>query len=238
MVSHFGEVVYPVSRAFWGEEDELEDLHLKTKVTPQWLDDIPEKITRLLIVEGSIVNEFINESYCRTAKTVCIINNEKAISIATLYKYNVDLYVLLISSEFDLKYTGAFIKEIADILSNTYNIILINSYHISQFKGIDASEKLSFLRSLRTKNAGKEDYIEIKSLEQPNIVHGIAAGVLTYAEIMNLSAVLYILYADSFTLDSVNAEPLIRLFSNLMPFANTEFNFGKDKFFSKGNLYM
>lgn len=60
---------------------------------------------------------------------------------------------------------------------------------------------------------------------------------MSYAQIMELPAVLYILYTDSFVLDSLSAEPLLKLFSTMNCTLHDVRFSGKD-FFNKGNLYM
>lgn len=59
---------------------------------------------------------------------------------------------------------------------------------------------------------------------------------MSYAQIMELPAVLYVLYTDSIVLDSLSAEPLLKLLANYAPLHTVTFS-GKN-FFNKGNLYM
>lgn len=59
---------------------------------------------------------------------------------------------------------------------------------------------------------------------------------MSYAQIMELPSVVYVLYTDSFVLDSLSAEPLLKLLTNYTLLHNVTFS-GKD-FFNKGNLYM
>lgn len=54
---------------------------------------------------------------------------------------------------------------------------------------------------------------------------------------MELPSVLYILYTDSFVLDSLSAEPLLKLFS-AMNCTLHDVTFSEKDFFNKGNLYM
>lgn len=60
--------------------------------------------------------------------------------------------------------------------------------------------------------------------------------VLSYAELADLSAKLYILYIDSFVLDSKCAEPILQVLTNEIH-CELHPKFAEN-FFSKGNLYM
>lgn len=60
---------------------------------------------------------------------------------------------------------------------------------------------------------------------------------MSYAEFINMSAKLYILYIDGFVLDSKCAEPIVNVLNNEIPGKLQRFKF-TENFFSKGNLYM
>lgn len=59
---------------------------------------------------------------------------------------------------------------------------------------------------------------------------------MSYAQIMELPSVLYVLYTDSIVLDSLSAEPLLKLLANYAPLHTVTFS--EKNFFNKGNLYM
>lgn len=55
---------------------------------------------------------------------------------------------------------------------------------------------------------------------------------------VNLSAILNVLYLDGFELDSETAAPLIKLFSSLTDHKLAQFKSLNKSLFNKGNLYM
>ena len=63
-------------------------------------------------------------------------------------------------------------------------------------------------------------------------------AVLAYAEMADLDCTLYIVYTDTFILDSMNASPLTQLFSDILRKPLPTFTSGRTSFFNKGNLYM
>lgn len=141
-------------------------------------------------------------------------------------------------------------------------MILLKAEHLSNFKG-DEENTTSFLKTLCTKQARLDNkHSMISHLNQPNIISGVCAGgnkfylkflisfiiikkkllfvflVLSYADFHDLHCIMYILYTDTFTLDSENFKPLTKLFSNdlkeFLPLISTK-DGGN---FNKGNLYM
>lgn len=61
-------------------------------------------------------------------------------------------------------------------------------------------------------------------------------SVLSYAELAGKSAKLYILYIDSFVLDSKSAEPILQVLTDEIP-CKLQPKFMENPF-NKGNLYM
>lgn len=62
-------------------------------------------------------------------------------------------------------------------------------------------------------------------------------SVLSYAELVGMPAKLYILYIDSFVLDSNCAEPILQVLTDEIPCKLQQPKFVENSF-SKGNLYM
>lgn len=150
--------------------------------------------------------------------------------------------------------------QIQEILKISKLIIAVTTDHISHFKGDDELESPSFIRVLCTKGAKNDCIQNIPFLTQPNFISGPASGgkkwylqltwdgisehfslsfsVVSFAEVANIPAILYILYTDTFVLDSQGAVPLTKLFSSILGYSLPEYlPSGKD-YFSKENLYM
>ncbi|KYN21060.1 Proteasome assembly chaperone 1 [Trachymyrmex cornetzi] len=221
MVSHFGEVIFPSSRAFWDDEDEYEatdNIEHSLKLYVRWLKDKPECIQKFIIIEGDPLIPFVEQCLCSKMEEACIIENENHKKVSVIYQIDKQIYVC-----------------IYDLLLSSENTVSILCRHISQFQSTSVPETASFLRVLATKTVNVTKCV-IESLEQPNIVFGVGAGVLSYAELTGKSAKLYILYIDSFVLDSKCAEPILQVLTNEIP-CKLQPKFMENSF-SKGNLYM
>ncbi|XP_015510002.2 uncharacterized protein LOC107217142 [Neodiprion lecontei] len=211
MAQIFGEIVEPESRAFW-DDDELDASQFQYQL--RWSGDnvMPSSIKTFLIVEGSVVSDFTRMcSLGRGENEICIIEHGR-FKASNIYKINNDLYTCLVSPDLDAKHSTEFIATLTDFLLNAEKIITLTCQHVSSYKSDVAPILPSFLQSLSTKS-GKSPLNDVERVKQPNIVHGIAAGVMSYAEIFELSAVLYVLYVEEFLLDSETAMPLVKLFA-------------------------
>ncbi|XP_011706399.1 PREDICTED: proteasome assembly chaperone 1 [Wasmannia auropunctata] len=239
MVSHFGEIIFPSSRAFWDDEDEYESadyIEHSPKLYVRWLKTKPEFMQKLIVMEGDPLIPFVEQCLCSKMKEACVIENENRKKVSAIYQIDKQIYICIILSQFDTKNTGEFVNQIYDLLTSSESIISIVCRHISQFQSMNVPETASFLRILATKTANITK-CGIKLLEQPNIVFGVGAGVLSLAELIGAPAKLYILYIDSFILDSKCAEPILQVLTDEIPCKLQQPKFAENSF-SKGNLYM
>ncbi|OAD56103.1 Proteasome assembly chaperone 1 [Eufriesea mexicana] len=240
MATFFGEVVFPVSRAFWDDEDESSTSGCavnQPEFFVRWLEEKPSKIETLIVIEGEMLIDFSRGCLCPDLKEVCFVEDDKQKKMFTIYEVSGEVYLCIVTSSFDVKLSGKLVEKIGDIILSAKNTICITCRHISQFKSKNIPAVPSFLRMLTTKNGENICKWKEPLLEQPNIIYGVTAGVLSYAQIMELPSVLYVLYADSFVLDSLSAEPLLKLFA-AMNYTLHDVTFSGKDFFNKGNLYM
>lgn len=240
MVSHFGEVIFPTSRAFWDDEDEYEpadnNIEHAPKLYVRWLKIKPECIQKFIIMEGDPLIPFVEQCLCPKAEEACVIENENHKRVSVIYQIDKQIYVCIILSQFDTKNAGTLVNQIYDLLLSSESTISIVCRHISQFQSTSVPETASFLRILATKTTDVTK-CTIEPLEQPNIIFGVGAGALSYAELTGIPAKLYILYIDSFVLDSKCAEPILQVLTDEIPCRLQQPKFAEN-LFSKGNLYM
>ena len=91
------------------------------------------------------------------------------------------------------------------------NFAVLHSQHISNFRTFESREKFAIKRYLKTE-AWKETFKGLAALESPNVVTGIAAGVLTAAQFASKAAILLISYSDSHYPDSMSLSGFNDLF--------------------------
>ncbi|XP_034370658.1 proteasome assembly chaperone 1 [Arvicanthis niloticus] len=85
-------------------------------------------------------------------------------------------------------------------------VTVLTCRHITEYKTSESTCSLSspFLRALKTQKF--KDAVCCPLLEQPNIVHDLTAAVLSYCQVWNIPAVLYLCYTDVMKLDLVTVE--------------------------------
>ncbi|XP_011861333.1 PREDICTED: uncharacterized protein LOC105558331 isoform X2 [Vollenhovia emeryi] len=209
------------------------------KLYVRWLKTKPERLGKLIIVEGDPLIPLVQQCLCRNTEEVCVVESEngsRGRKVAVIYKIDKQTCICVILPQFDTKNAATFVKQMHDLLESSDDIISVVCRHVSQFQSTNVPETPSFLRILASKRANVAR-CGIEPLEQPNIVFGVGAGVLSYAELAGIPAKLYILYMDSFVLDSECAGPILQILTDEMPCKLQQPKFAESPF-SKGNLYM
>ncbi|XP_058802142.1 proteasome assembly chaperone 1-like isoform X5 [Phymastichus coffea] len=239
MASYFGEVILPSSRAFWNDDEDDDTFYRQddTEFKSNWIESEPAEVEKLLVIEGEMIINYIYACLLQNAKVVCNIEYESEKNKTKIYFVD-DIYICAISSKLNLAQAGKLTETISSLLRKCKAIYTFTSDHISHFKSEEEIYSTSILKSLYSSKARNNKNWKISVLNQPNIVTGVCAGVLSYAEMANLSCIMYILYTDTFTLDSKNASPLTDLLAEVIGKTFPSFTTGGSSFFNKGNLYL
>ncbi|KAM6225046.1 proteasome assembly chaperone 1 isoform 2-T2 [Rhynchocyon petersi] len=85
-------------------------------------------------------------------------------------------------------------------------VTILTCRHITDYKTSESTCSLPspFLRALKTQNF--KDSACCSLLEQPNIVHDLPAAVLSYCQVWQIPAILYLCYTDVMKLDPITVE--------------------------------
>uniref|UniRef100_A0A8C9DXV2 Proteasome assembly chaperone 1 n=1 Tax=Phocoena sinus TaxID=42100 RepID=A0A8C9DXV2_PHOSS len=85
-------------------------------------------------------------------------------------------------------------------------VTILTCRHVTDYKTSESTSSLHtpFLKALKTQNAREPPCCSL--LEQPNIVPGLPAAVLSYCQVWKISAILYLCYTDVMKLDLITAE--------------------------------
>jgi len=237
MASYFGEVVHPSSRAFWNDDEDydiIDGSQDNVEFVLNWIDEEPSLIKKFVVVEGEMMTDFmVNSVFESSTRCVCTINYETS----KIYAVG-DVYVCVISSKLSLALAGQLVSTMIPLLKKSEKIVLLSAEHESQHKSEEENDSVSFLKTLCSQKARLDKNLNTSPLNQPNIIAGVCSGALTYAEIANLHCIMYILYTDTFTLDSKNTLPLKKLFVETFGSSFSKFTSEDTRCFNKGNLYM
>ncbi|MEE6467804.1 hypothetical protein FKM82_008074, partial [Ascaphus truei] len=96
---------------------------------------------------------------------------------------------------------------------NCLKVTVLSTCPVSDYKTPESTYTLPvpFLKVLKTKEYREETSCSL--MEQPNIVEGLPAAVLTYCQVWQIPAVFYQCYTDITKLDSVTMEAFRPLLS-------------------------
>jgi len=137
----------------------------------------------------------------------------------------------------------SFSSTILDILPNDVHVSILTSVSISDFKcDVHVSElNAPIIRVLTTTSF--QDNISYVKLEQPNILSGISAGILTACDIRGIKAAACIVYSSSMELDTAAVGCFSQFLSAFQTTKHLKINSARqfsviDERIKTGNLYI
>ncbi|XP_028902535.1 proteasome assembly chaperone 1 [Ornithorhynchus anatinus] len=97
-------------------------------------------------------------------------------------------------------------KVLGSLQKKDLQVTILTTRHVTDYKTPESTLNLPspFLKALKTKTFNGPVCCPL--LEQPNIVHGLPAAVLSYCQVWQIPAVLYQCYSDVMKLDPVTVE--------------------------------
>ncbi|XP_067849395.1 proteasome assembly chaperone 1 [Heptranchias perlo] len=97
-------------------------------------------------------------------------------------------------------------KVFGNIQKRNLDVIVLSSCSVTEYKSSTPISNISvpFLRALKTNASQETPHCPL--LEQPNVISGLPAAVLSYCQVRQIPAVHYHCYSDVTTLDSLTIE--------------------------------
>ncbi|KAL4232543.1 Proteasome assembly chaperone 1 [Mactra antiquata] len=232
MATFFGEIVPSFSRAVDDDDDEEESPHVAT-TNVRWsplvraeLLQIPDgklPCQTLIVAVGPAAAGFaqafiLNDDYYIVGaifsgmeETDVNTFDQKSPTDKTCYIYRStqipDAFLCLCKTDVSAEQSYSFTEQLfscINIESKYFYMSILCSCMTSEYKcDVPVSDmNPPFLRALKT-----TQFVGVppcKYLEQPNLVSGLPAQLLTYAQIKEVKAVLYICYTETIYLDSAS----------------------------------
>ncbi|XP_036341822.1 uncharacterized protein LOC118751158 [Rhagoletis pomonella] len=209
----FGDLNIPSSRAFWDDCDEDEPVQKDKEIKKLELlyepnetyAPLPSKI--FLLIEGTDVSEFVEASLLQNARKICKIPSSKS----SLH-YVKDKEVLIALLKEDLTNSGEVTELLLPYakLAETVITLTVKSkieYQSENLRKI--RDDITFLRGINSKLP------HVEELDAPNFVVGVAAGIACWRHNENLPASAYVAYTDNVSLDTLAAQPILKLLQAL-----------------------
>ncbi|XP_072116079.1 proteasome assembly chaperone 1 isoform X2 [Mobula birostris] len=219
MATFFGEVVSVFSRAV-DEEDEDEDEEIRNElagrrgISIQWSpesrmsseDTASRSIpcSTFLVAVGENAVGFLN-SFVQCSGSWEIIGAVRLWNERITRKDPVDKQFPSDSSCLLYRLTSNP-TVFENVQKRSLNVIVLSCSSVTEYKSSKSipSIPVPFLRALKTRALQETPHCQL--LEQPNVISGLPAAVLTYCQAREIPAVLYHCYSDITTLDTLTIE--------------------------------
>ncbi|XP_011550095.3 uncharacterized protein LOC105381981 [Plutella xylostella] len=189
----FGEIVEPTSRTAWEDWDDIEnriDSHISKLA---WEKDVPVpgQIENLFILEGNYLSECVKSQThlkLQLIDSIPEVNLNIFNAVGTFnYFVTVKYYNLVLSSE--------IVECLKGYLKVARNVVALQTKPLPEFQTSVLTNQDCIIRTLSTTLPVSID-IKYPKLEQPNIISGISAGVLSLREHLDMSCVAIICFVE------------------------------------------
>merc|ERR1712071_101824 len=137
----------------------------------------------------------------------------------------------------------SFSSTVLNILANQVHVLVLTTVSLSDFKSDVHPNELDGPITRVLKTTSFKDSINCLPLEQPNILSGISAGILSACDIRGIPAAACIVYSSSMELDTGVVNGFSKFLSTLGGIKHLKINSSRgfplvDKSIKTGNLYI
>ncbi|XP_023172075.2 uncharacterized protein LOC111600259 [Drosophila hydei] len=210
----FGEVRIPSSRAFWDdcEEDEFESIEPAPKSQLKFMDgtdETPFASDLLVLLEGPFVTEFSRGALLDDAKLICEIPAKSS----TLH-WNASKGQLIATLEEDLTSSGEITELLIPYAQLAKRVLTITIKPKVDYKSEEIDRYCEYVAIVHS-IGGKGDDKTLSELEAPNFIAGVAAGIASWRNQMELPVSSYVIYTDKLPLDVIAAQPVLKLLQKM-----------------------
>ncbi|KPI94042.1 PREDICTED: uncharacterized protein LOC106121981 [Papilio xuthus] len=207
-MSLFGEIVEPASRTIWEDWDDVLPERDDSKLQWQNKIDINQDIDTFYFIDGKYLKHFIDLQ----SQQLQLINEIKEVNLR-LYKIKLLHKYLCTIKDYDIVLSSEIVQLLEPYLESCKNIITIQTIPISEYRSTQFHVQPCVIRGLYTSAVANKSEFEFPKLEQPNIISGVVAGVISLRERLNQNGIALICYMEN--TDDYQVEELQKLFNKL-----------------------
>lgn len=189
--------------------------------------EIPDNKSHVVIFEGEAISEFVDTAVLNQRSPLCQLSSGNC----SVYDLPDSPVLVVVCQEKNLNLFSTITELLQPFLGTAARISTITVQSAAQHKRmVDEEVPVCYLRSLNG------TVKEIKMLEAPNIITGVAAGVSLWRQFKRLPAPNnYMAFMEAVVYDSCSTAPLLDLLKQLdVPCADTY----KRRFKNESNLYL
>lgn len=149
-----------------------------------------ENIKNLIIIEGTNALNVVQPSVLKKMTPVARIDGHK------VEIFQLENLTVCIVEEKDLNYFATITELLETWITVAENCTIVSLQSFSEYKAEEIPESC-FVRAINSQ------FNDIRSLEVPNFITGVGAGVGTFRKISELTFSCYIVYIDLFDVFSI-----------------------------------
>ncbi|XP_038213867.1 uncharacterized protein LOC119833767 [Zerene cesonia] len=192
-MSLFGEIVEPGTRSSWEDWDDA----AVENDTPElkWPNNlnIPDTIDLFIIFDGKRISEAVKLQSQDSLELVATVRE----ACLQLYKIKLRNAFICVLKDYSLLLTTDIVELLREFLEKSNEVLVLVNKPITDYHTNTESCQSCLVRSMCTTiGPDNRDGLNFSKLEQPNIISGVAAGVVTLREHLDLPAKVVIYYIE------------------------------------------
>ncbi|XP_059057320.1 uncharacterized protein LOC131850927 [Achroia grisella] len=198
----FGEISEPISRSAWEDWDEI--IPGTDLIELHWQQDIGiiKEVGTLIILEGKYLSDIVNT---HIKSNLEFVNSIKEVNLS-LFKSEDNLICFI--KDYNLILSSDIVHILKPYLSIAQNVITILTKSLSEYQSSEYFNKDCIVRTIHTTKPSKFIKYNFPKLEQPNLISGVSAGVISLREHLGQSGVAvvsYIEYAEDYQIETIQS---------------------------------
>ncbi|XP_045490689.1 uncharacterized protein LOC110998280 [Pieris rapae] len=210
-MSLFGEIVEPGTRVAWEDWDDVSQGTENTELKWTNILEVSDTVDLLLILDGKQLSDTVK---LQEQDSIELINTVKEASLS-LYKIKLRNAYICILKDYNLLLSSAIVELLREFIEKSKDIIVFLNKPLAEYQTSNLTyHQPCVVRCLKTtKNLTNSHGLNFPKLEQPNIISGVAAGVMTLREHYNLAAMAVVIFMEY--LENSKLEEVYSLLQNL-----------------------
>jgi len=192
---NFGEIVEPVSRAFYDDYDDA-SLNLPFK-RPAWIycneegkQPAVNHVKDFIVIEGLNALNVVYPSVLKKTTPIAKLDGHK------VEIFQLENFTVCVVEEKDLNYFATITELLEPWIKSAENCTIVSLQSVTEYKAAEVPESC-FIRAINSQ------FKDVPSLDAPNFITGVGAGVGTFRKINDLPFSCYIVYIDLYDVFSI-----------------------------------
>ncbi|XP_026748915.1 uncharacterized protein LOC113509713 [Galleria mellonella] len=196
----FGDITEPISRTAWEDWDEITEEPDLPEL--QWQQDVGvlKEIEMLTILEGKYLSDIV------ATQTQYKLEYVNSIKEANLMLSKSGKNLICFIKDYRLVLSSNIVELLKPYLSVSNNVISIQTKPLAEYQSSEYYNQECLFRTIHTSKPSKFTKFNFPKLEQPNLISGVSAGVISLREHLGQSGtavISYIEYPEDYQIEEI-----------------------------------